>query len=280
MVQEKSSGYTGRVNSYGAKSAAQKARNNPVLRFLARLGYAVSGVLHAVIGFIAIGVATGTGHKEADQSGALGQLAATPGGVFLLWVMVVGLAALGLWLLVSAFLFAGSAKNRVVSFVTDFVKGIVYLVLAYTALTFARGGSSNSAHTTSHTRSQILASPGGVFLVVLIGLVIIAVGIYLFVKGVTKRFTRDLTIPGGTVGRVTTGLGVFGYVAKGVALFVVGVLFAVAAFKLDPGKANGLDGALKSLATLPFGTVILIVIAAGFIAYGVYSFVRARFAHL
>jgi hypothetical protein len=268
------------VISDEAKTAARKARNNPVLRFLARLGYAVSGVLHALIGFIAIGVATGAGHREADQSGALEQLAGTPGGVFLLWAMVIGLTALGLWLLVSAFLFSGSARNRAASFVTDFAKGIVYLVLAYTALTFARGGSSNSAHTTSHARSQILATPGGMFVVLLIGLVIFAVGIYLFVKGVTKRFTRDLTIPGGAAGRATRALGVFGYVAKGVALCVVGVLFAVAAFKVDSSKANGLDGALKTLASLPFGTVILIVIAAGFIAYGVYSFVRARFAHL
>ena len=39
---------------------------------------------------IALGVATGGG-GEADQGGALGQLASRPGGVFVLWLIVVGL---------------------------------------------------------------------------------------------------------------------------------------------------------------------------------------------
>ncbi|MBC7590494.1 MAG: DUF1206 domain-containing protein, partial [Salinibacterium sp.] len=40
------------------------------------------------------------------------------------------------------------------------------------------------------------------------------------------------------------------------------------------------DGGLKTLATLPFGTVILVIVGLGLIAYALYSFVRARYAHL
>ena len=43
----------------------------------------------------------------------------------------------------------------------------------------------------------------------------------------------------------------------------------------DPPKANGLDGALLTLRRLPFGVVILFVVAVGLIAYGVYYCVRA-----
>ena len=75
-------------------------------------------------------------------------------------------------------------------------------------------------------------------------------------------------------------LGTVGYVAKGVAIIVVGILFAVAAVKVDPDDSTGLDGALKSLASLPFGMVILIAVGLGLIAYGVYTFVRARYARL
>jgi hypothetical protein len=60
----------------------------------------------------------------------------------------------------------------------------------------------------------------------------------------------------------------------------VGILFVIAAVTADPSKATGLDGALKSLAALPFGTVILFLVAIGLVAYGIYCFFRARFARL
>jgi hypothetical protein len=69
-------------------------------------------------------------------------------------------------------------------------------------------------------------------------------------------------------------------VAKGIALFVVGVLFVVAAVTADPEKASGLDGALKSLIDLPFGKVILVAVGVGLIAYGLFCGARARWARL
>ena len=71
-----------------------------------------------------------------------------------------------------------------------------------------------------------------------------------------------------------------GYVAKGIAIAVVGVLFVAAAVTADPEKAGGLDAALKSLAALPFGTVILWLVGAGLIIYGVFCFARARYARM
>jgi hypothetical protein len=43
-------------------------------------------------------------------------------------------------------------------------------------------------------------------------------------------------------------------------------------------EASGLDGALRSLRDQPFGTVLLVLMALGFAAYGIYSFARARYA--
>ena len=71
-----------------------------------------------------------------------------------------------------------------------------------------------------------------------------------------------------------------GYIGKGIALAAVGILFITAAIQQRAGKATGMDGALRSLRDLPAGTVILLVIALGLLAYGVYSFARARFARV
>jgi hypothetical protein len=260
---------------------AQRAKNGRGVHFLVRLGFAASGLIHILIGYIAIRVATGGGGDEADQSGALAQVASTPGGVFVLWIATVGLAALGLWLVVNAFIPPGAGgRKRASHFLTNFAKGIVYLVLALTAYTFARGGSTSSASGTSHASSTLLANPGGAVVVGLIGIGVFAVGIYLLAKGLRRSFKKDLIVPGGTAGKVTVALGIVGYVAKAIALGAVGVLFVLAAVGGTAAKADGLDQGLKSLASLPYGVVILVAVGIGLIAYGVYSFVRARYAKL
>ena len=268
----------------GAESAgraAQQAGNNPHLKTLARVGYAVNGLLHGLIGAIAISLAVGAGAQSADQSGALGQVAKSPGGVFVLWVIVIGLAALGLWQILQAFLVPGSDAKKVWAHrLKEIGKGVAYLFVAGTALTVALNGSANSSQSTSSASASVLALPGGPVLLMIAGLGVLAIGAYFVYKGVAKKFTEDLAVPSGTVGRVTVGLGVAGYVAKGIAVGVVGILVIVAGFTVDPSQSTGLDGALHSLAELPFGTAILVLVGLGLIAYGVYCFFRARFARL
>jgi hypothetical protein len=253
------------------------------MRVLARSGFVVSGVLHTLIGVIAIAVATGGGGgKEADQSGALAQLAKAPGGMFLLWAAGIALAALGVWLILSAFLDRSweGKRKRSVHIVENVAKGVIYLVLAFSAFVFASGGTTSSAQSTSQLGRTLLANPGGVFVVVVIGLVLLGVGGFMVYKGASRRFERDIRMPAGAAGRAVSVLGMVGYVARGVALGAVGVLFLVGAATNDPSKTTGLDGALKSFVSLPFGVVVLVVIGAGWILYGIYAFFRARFARL
>lgn len=71
-----------------------------------------------------------------------------------------------------------------------------------------------------------------------------------------------------------------GYIGKGIALAAVGILFITAAIQQRAGNATGLDRGLRSMRDLPAGTVILLGIALGLAAYGVYSFARARYARV
>ena len=133
---------------------------------------------------------------------------------------------------------------------------------------------------TTSFSATLLATPGGVALLVLIGLVVLGVGVAFVVRGIRRDFEEKLALPAGAAGTGIRVLGTVGYVAKGVAVAIVGVLFAVAAFTHDPEKAGGLDSALKSLAELPFGQVILWLVGAGLMVYGVYCFARARYGRL
>lgn len=263
-----------------ARTAVRSSGVDPVLRVLARAGFVASGLIHLLLGALAIRVAL---HQSArsDQSGAIAEIGKLPGGPVLLWVVTIGLFGLALWLALAAvFAVGASDAKRWSKTLVSAGKALAYLALGLTALTFARGSSSNARTSTERTSSTILQLPFGQALLVLVGLVALGVGVYMIAKGARRGFRKDIDMPGGTPGRVVTVLGVVGYVAKGIAVGIVGILFAVAAFTLDPQRASGLDGALRALAALPFGAVLLIAVGIGLIAFGVYTFVRARYARL
>jgi len=260
--------------------AARKAGDSRPLQWLARAGFAASGLLHLMLGYLAIQVAV-QHSGQSDQSGALAQVASLPAGVVLLWLMTIGFFALALSLLAEAVVGVGSSsKKRWVRSLVPLGKAIAYIALGFTALTFAQGGSADASSSTASASADLLRMPGGQLLLGLVGALAFGVGVFLVVKGVRRKFEEDIVVPSGAAERPVVILGIVGYVAKGIAIAVVGILFVVAAVKVDASEATGLDGALKSLAELPFGVAILITVGVGLIAYGVYSFARARLARL
>ena len=59
-----------------------------------------------------------------------------------------------------------------------------------------------------------------------------------------------------------------------------GVPAKVAAIEYDPNKAVGLDGALAKLANHSYGEWLLGVVAAGLIAFALYSLSDARYRRI
>ena len=124
------------MNTGEVRDVARRAENQDALLMAARVGYAVNGVLHLLIGWIALSLAWGLGTSQsADQSGALGALASNTFGRILLWIAVIGWLGLGLWHLLQALLSRGEAKDRL----KYLAKGVTYLVLTRLAFAFARG---------------------------------------------------------------------------------------------------------------------------------------------
>lgn len=262
------------MNSSHAKSLARDVDDNPALQAAARLGYVVNGLIHLALAWIALQVAFASHSGAADQSGALATLSDNPVGKVVLWVAVVGFAGLGVWQLVDAAVAHhgdGAWKDRL----KGVAKGIVYLVLAYSSWNFARGHGKSSRKQSVDFTATLMHHTGGRLLVGAIGVAIIVIGGYLVYKGWKKKFLEDLQ---GHPGVWTVRAARVGYVAKGVALAIVGVLFVVAGLQKRASEASGLDGALRALREQPFGPYLLTLVALGLAAYGLYSFARARYA--
>ena len=247
-------------------------------RVLVGVGLVSYGIVHLVLAWIALQVAFGGGGGgggDASTQGALKQLAGQPFGAVLMWVMAVGLFTLVLWQgLEAAFGPQGEdLKDQVKDRGRAVGRALVYLALGVTAVRLAVGAGSGSQNTEQTVTARLLAVPFGRVLVVVVGLAVIAVGVSQIVKGVQQKFTRELR---SGVSRPVRMLGLVGYVAKGVALVIVGLLFGYAAISYDADKAGGMDAALSTIRDQPFGTVLLAVMAAGIACFGLFCFVWAK----
>ena len=263
--------------SQDVRSAARSAGNHPIVEKGARLGYAMSGLIHLVIGWIGLKVAWGIdgGSDDADQSGALATVANTSTGPVLLWLAVAGFALLSLWQLTEAVV--GRHSDGMTDRLKALGKTVLYAVFAFTAFRVTQKAGGSSEETTDSLTATIMSAPGGRVLVGLVGLGIIGVGGYHAWKGWTCRFLEELDEDPGQAVEVA---GRAGNVAKGVALVIAGGLFVSAALSSRASEAGGLDASLKLVRDQPFGPYLLTVVAVGIGAYGIYSFGRARHARL
>jgi hypothetical protein len=262
---------------------ARRVADSRWFEVTARAGFVGSGIVHLLIGYLAIllGVGNASSGTETDQSGALQQIAAVPGGVVLLWIVTVGCAALTIRLVLEAVVGGRTDSARAWgNRFKDVCEAVVYGVIAYSAASYAVGAGKSSSGSTRSAAAKALATPGGVFLLLLVAAVAVGIGIGLVVIGIRRSFWKQLVHPPQSVERVVTVLGVVGYVLKGLAVVIVGLLIAVAGLRSDPDQATGLDGAFDALRSMPGGVFVLMAIGIGFLAFGVYSFFRARYARL
>lgn len=259
------------------KDAAQRANDDPKVRIAARAGLVANGIIHILIGGIAIGIAWGFQGK-ADQSGALTAVAASPGGALLLWAAAAALVGLAiLQATEAAQVLSVHRKLVLLRRFTNVAKAIGYAGIGVVTAFYALGGRSRGSGTSQTFSADLLHTPGGVFVLAAVGILVGVVGGTLVFRGLSRNFREELEPLSGVRSHVVVTLGLVGHTSKGLALLISGALFLFAAAFTDPDAARGVDGALRIVAALPFGGALLIIVASGFIAYGLYLFARAWF---
>jgi hypothetical protein len=273
----------------GANRMTRNAATGKWMTGFARVGYAAKGVVYLIIGFLAAKLAIGQGGAATDQRGALHTIYDEPSGKFLLIAVAIGLLAFALWSVIQAIYDTegkGSKAKGIIARIGYAAVGIAYAVLAFGAYQIATrtgsGGKSSSTSTQDAT-AKLLQLPFGVPLVVIVGLVVLGVAFYLFAQAYNAKFqnTLNLATLSAQVKKALIFLGRLGYGALGVVFTIIGFFMIVAAVQFNPQQAKGLDTALGELLQLrPFGQVLLGIVALGLIAYGVYSFVEARYRRL
>lgn len=243
---------------------------------LGRAGLVGYGVLHLLVGWLALRIAFGAPDAPADAGGAVGTVAMSPGGALLLVLGVLAMLTFVVWQLTAAsigfrWVHGGERFRKRVGAVS---KSIAIVGLCVVIASFLLGNRQEGDAAAQGLASTVLALPAGRVLLGLGAVVLLGIAGAMTYTGVRRTFLGDLDLSRTprAVRVAIEVIGAAGHLARALALAVVGVLAAVAAFVGDPGRAGGLDDALRVIAGTPAGAVGLVAVALGIAAFGLFCF--------
>ena len=257
----------------------------PWIRRLARTGIAARGLVYLMVGTLAAQRASGNGGatlgtqdavREVGRRGALGDV--------ILALIAAGLVGYAAWRLLQAFRDTerkgNGLKGRAVRAVYA-GKALVHLALAATPVKLLLDEPTGGGSMQSWT-ARALAHPAGHWVVGALGASIVGAGAYQIYRGVACKFAKNLDdgSMNPTARTWAYRAGTFGYAARGVTFGIIGWFLLNAARQTDPGEARGLGEALDVLLRQRYGPWMMGAVALGLAAYGLYSFVEARYRRI
>lgn len=264
------------------EAIAGRALDDRWIERVARTGILSRAVNYLVLGALVTDVLLGRGNEELDRRGAIESISGGVAGHVMLILLSVGFASYIAWQLLRAVTRRSdqgdlaNAGRRLLAAGT----ALVYVGLLITTLRVLVGAGTQSPQSDQDSwTARLLAAGSGRVVVALAGVAVIVAGLTLFGYAASRRFETPLDMSAMSAGlqRLATVLGVIGQAARGVVFGIVGGFVLSAALTADASRSKGLDASLRTLAAQRFGAILLSVVALGFLAFGLYSLLDARY---
>lgn len=250
--------------------AEQGARTAGVVGLVAR------GALYLALAVLALELVFGDRSESADPRGAMHELAHSGFGVFVLVILTLGFALFTFLHLYRAIKDPdGKTSRRLNDAFWAVVNGFLAVLAA--SFLFTSKSSGDTDQTDKSLTAKVLNWSGGQLLVGAVGLALLGYGAYLVWRALTddRQDERAVLEAAPNETPAVRALSRIGNVARGAILGIIGVLVLTAAIEHDPNRTEGIDGSLKRLLAHGWGEVVVLLIALGFAAFGVYSLARA-----
>lgn len=271
-------------------------RRSPILRrvprlqvlieWAARVGYGARGFVYLSVGVLVLLAAMDLIGDSVGTKGALAWLATQTLGRFWALLIGLGLAAFVMWRVLQSVFDAdheGTSWNGLGTRMSQLFSAFSYAALAVAAFGLLMDTPDDPAAegvAQSQTyASTVLALPFGKWLLVAGGLAIFAIGVSNIVKAVREDFTEYLACSARLCRRVAP-LARVGHVARGLAYLPLAVLVVLAGFHASASDVTSFGAALDAVERQPAGPWVLAVAAIGFVAFGAFSFIEARFRRI
>jgi hypothetical protein len=264
---------------------------SPWVHRLARLGYAAEGLLYVIVGGTASLAAVNVGGRVRGTRGALNLIVAQPFGRLVVALVAIGLCGYILRRFVQVFVEPADgtppmALMRVLRRLGFALSGLAHTGIALAALRLVLGLAVLSQEGRKQPRGWatllLVWKPLDGWLTFFVGLVVIGIAVFYFYKAVSRRFTIDLELEcmSRRVERATLACGIMGYAGRGIGFLIIGAFLVYAGWYVEEVEARGFGDILRALEDQPFGVWVLIAVAAGLAAYGLYLLLAAWYLRL
>lgn len=247
---------------------------------IARAGYAARGVAYLIIGFFAALAAMGRSDAKGTRD-ILATLLSSSFGATLVVLLTLGFFAIFVWRLIQAVTDRdnhGAGAKGIFARAGLLLAGISYAGLGAVAVGLLIGSRLGEGGDDPSDRWLSAIHEWGLqgLLVYSVAATMTGVGIAHIVRGVRASFEKYMSPPA-QVMRWLRPLSQTGLIARGVVFLILAALILRGGLAYDIADQPGLADALRAVQDYPFGWLLLMVIAVGLAAFGIYSLAEARY---
>lgn len=257
-----------------------------LLELAARVGYGARGFVYLSVGVLVLLATFGLVGDTLGIRGALDWLSQRPLGRVWMLLVGLGLAAFVAWRMLQAIFDAdheGRSRHGLMTRMSQLFSGLSYAALAFAAMTLfvgPRAADPSEGVAESRERAAMLLDlPFGRWLLIAAGLAIFGIGVSNVVKAWREDFSEYLDCSEEMCRRVTP-LARFGHVARGLAYLPLAGLVVLAGWHVNAADVTSFGAALEVVERRTAGEWIVGLIALGFVAFGAFSFIEARFRRI
>tara|TARA_R110000868_G_scaffold69764_13_gene205710 strand:+ start:46138 stop:46998 length:861 start_codon:yes stop_codon:yes gene_type:complete len=244
-----------------------------------RAGYAARGVTYLILGTLAC-LAARSGAQAKGTSDAFAALRGEPWGLAMLWALAVGLMAFAVWRVIDGYMDLeeeGSGAKGLIARAGQIVTGLLHAGLGLTAARVALGlgGSSGGqgGDKAQSLTSWLITKPYGPQIVIAIGAITCAAGIYYFYKAWSEKYRSDLRAS--PVVEKLEPMIKAGLVAHGIVILMIGGFLIFAGLTANPEQAGAIGKAFETVRSQPYGQILLALLGLGLVAFGLFCWIEA-----
>ena len=252
---------------------------------MARIGFAVKGVVYLLLGGLALRAAAGVGGRLTDPRGVEVALRRGPFGSVVLAALAAGLAMYAGWRFLEAFADAngkGRSRGAIAARAVYALSGAIYAALAADAVRLVLGssGGGGAQHVLPTT---LIGAPMARWLLLIVAAAIVVYGVMQGRAAFSRQLSDQLNIRKVShhAGELVVRISRVGLAARAVVLVALGVVLFRARANPSSAAANtDIGDSLRLLAALPTGGWLMLLVGAGLMAYGVFQLVQARYREI
>ena len=257
-----------------------------LLELAARVGYGARGFVYLSVGLLTLLGAVDIAGDAVSTKGALAWLADKPLGRLWMMALGIGLCVFVMWRVLQSVFDAdheGKSREGLGQRMGQAFSGFSYAALAFSAFYYmARTPETTEAEDVEASRERaetVMSLPFGDELLMAAGVGLFALGLVTIRRAWHEDFTEYLACSKKTCRRVAP-LARAGSIARGLAYLPLAILIVLAGWNSRSSQVTSFGSALDVVERQPGGAWVLAATAVGFMAFGAFSFVEARFRRI